>query len=146
MNDSIREKHQRALSINDAATAQAMANYQQAQAAGDQDAEDTAIQDLAGLRATRVQINQMAQEAMTPPAPAYGSNTPGQDNTLSRADVALCQQYGVSPHILEIGTCWTNDQTMTKAQKLETWLRNNQRHQYELANGKRDERHQQRGY
>jgi hypothetical protein len=146
MNDSIREKHARQVAINNAAVSQTMAEIYQAQANGDQETEDTAITTLAALRTQRREIDAMAVEALTPRAPAHSSVTPGQDSNLSRADAELCQRYGVDPHTLEIGTCWTQDPTLTKAQKFEIWARNSQRHQAELAAGKRDERHQQRGY
>jgi hypothetical protein len=55
-----------------------MADYQAAQANGDQYAEDEAIQTMAALRSHRVQIDAMAAEAMNPqsyaPQPARDQN------------------------------------------------------------------------
>jgi hypothetical protein len=66
LSDSIREKHARQVAINDAAYSQTMADYHQAIANGDQDGEDSAIQNMAGLRMARRELDAMAAEAMNP--------------------------------------------------------------------------------
>jgi hypothetical protein len=99
MND-IAEKHRRAIAINDAATAQVMAEYQAAQANYDQEAEDVAIQTLANLRSQRVQINSMAAEAMNPQA--YAAQPARDQNGLTQEERDIAErsfsgsQFGLS--------------------------------------------------
>jgi hypothetical protein len=130
MNDSIREKHNRAVSINNAAYQQCLADYQAAQATGDQDAEDTAIQNMAALRSQRQQIDAMANEAMAPAA-----RFPGQEN-MSKRDVDLCRHYGLSPDDLATAKSWTNDPRVSDVERVETYLRNQQRYRAERASGR----------
>jgi hypothetical protein len=70
-NDVISE-YERQIQINNAAYQQCLAEYTAAQASGDRDSQDTAIQNMAALRATRIQIDTMAREALSySPQAAY---------------------------------------------------------------------------
>jgi hypothetical protein len=82
-NDIIAE-YERQVQINSAAYQQCLAEYTAAQASGDRDSQDNALQNMAGLRATRVQIDQMAREALnvtanTAPGNQYGLSKDEQD-------------------------------------------------------------------
>jgi hypothetical protein len=73
-NDVIAE-YERQCQINGAAYQQCLADYQAAVATGDRDSQDNALQNMAGLRATRVQIDAMAREAMNySPQATYDQN------------------------------------------------------------------------
>src|SRR5215813_10441294 len=73
-NDVIAE-YERQCQINGAAYQQCLADYQAAVASGDRDGMDNSLQNMAGLRATRVQIDAMAREALNySPQAAYDQN------------------------------------------------------------------------
>jgi hypothetical protein len=130
MSDDIREKHQRAIQINDAATTQIMAEYQRAIYDGDQEAEDTALQNLAGLRATRREINAMAAEATG----LQNTRLPGEEN-MSKRDVDLCRHYRLTPDMLATAKSWTNDPRVPDTERIETYLRNSNRYHHMRRTG-----------
>jgi hypothetical protein len=66
MNDYVREQYARQIAINNAAMSQTQAEYHQAVANGDQEAEDAAITTMAVLRGQRRDVDVMAAEALNP--------------------------------------------------------------------------------
>jgi hypothetical protein len=84
MSQDVIAEYERQVQINTAAYQQCMADYQRAIYDGDRESQDNAIQNMAGLRATRVQIDNMAREAMnvsanTAPGNQYGLSQDEQD-------------------------------------------------------------------
>jgi hypothetical protein len=77
MSQDIVAEYERQVQINTAAYQQCMADYQRAIYDGDRESQDNAIQNMAGLRATRVQIDNMAREALNVTANAAPGNRYG---------------------------------------------------------------------
>jgi hypothetical protein len=129
MSQDVIAEYERQVAINGSAYQQSLAEYQAAVATGDRDAMDSSLQTMAALRATKREIDAMAREALNPPTLS------GQEN-MSKRDVDLCRHYRLSPSDLETAKSWTSDPRVSDVERVETYLRNQQRYRAERASGR----------
>jgi hypothetical protein len=129
MSEDVIAEYERQVAINGSAYQQSLAEYQAAVATGDRDAMDSSLQTMAALRATKREIDAMAREALNPPTLS------GQEN-MSKRDVDLCRHYRLSPSDLETAKSWTSDPRVSDVERVETYLRNQQRYRAERASGR----------
>jgi len=132
MND-VNRVYQRSVQGIDAAYAQEYAAYQQAQAVGDTDGAALAAQQMAGLRATRKELDSMVNDA-TASQRAPLSDASGEE--LSKRDQDLCRHYGLSPDRLKVAKGWTGDERIPDTERVETYLRNKARYENDRASGR----------
>jgi uncharacterized coiled-coil protein SlyX len=127
----IGEVHQRSLQGFQVALQQELAAYRQAELAGDVDEMARAAQQMAGLRASMRELNNMASEAvaMRQPPPMPGSED------LPRRDADLCRKYGVSPNELGVAKNWTSNPSLSDEDKVRGYVENRQRYQHMRATG-----------
>jgi hypothetical protein len=131
MSQDVVAEYERQCQINASAYQQTLAEYQAAMASGDRDTQDSALQTMAALRATKREIDSMAREALNAPT----ANFPGAEN-MSKRDVDLCRHYRLSPSDLETAKSWTSDPRVSDVERVETYLRNQQRYRAERASGR----------
>jgi hypothetical protein len=129
MSQDVIAEYERQCQINHAAYSQSLVEYQAAVANGDRDGMDSSLQTMAALRATKREIDAMAREALNPPSLS------GQEN-MSKRDVDLCRHYRLSPDDLATAKSWTNDPKVSDVERVETYLRNQQRYRAERASGR----------
>jgi hypothetical protein len=127
----IQQVHARSLQSFNAALTEENANYQRAAAVGDLDEMSRAAAAMAGLRASRRELDLMAHEAMTPSAPPPLA---GGDE-LSRRDVDLARKYGLSAPELGIARNWTADADMSDEAKVQQYVSNRHRYRHAVATG-----------
>ena len=113
-----------------AARAKALGDYESARlnedADGTMNAADAILAADERLRALDRVAQNLVQERHAP--------LDGADD-MSRGDVALARQFGLSGRDLSIAKNWTTDPNLTDAQKVQTYLENRQRYQQARADG-----------
>jgi hypothetical protein len=111
-----------------AARAKALGDYEAARLNDDSDGTmDAADRILAADERLRA-LDRVAQNLVRQ-APLDGADD------MSRGDVALARQFGLSGRDLSIAKNWTTDPNLTDAQKVQTYLENRQRYQQARADG-----------